>query len=329
MKIPKRYLISFLCFLLLAILLQTRSITLPFLYRYKQGYWYTLGTIRTDNPLKIDSLQIKTIPWSSFQFHPEVRFMADPFVVKDKDTYYIFFEHFPAKMNSSFGDIGVLASKDLIKWEHLGIVLDEPFHLSYPNVFQYKDKWYMLPETTGANQVRLYFTDHFPYDWKLHTVIINNRNIDDATLLIKDDAFYIYGKLNNKLILYYSKDLFAGWQEHPCSPLRDYDIRPGGRPEILNEQLVYFIQDNSHGYGTGLIGYAIDSISPNYFKDHKLENNPILYRFGTTWASAGMHHLTWIKLPEGDYFCVMDGAQKHSTQWGWDWKNFPHIQLKF
>lgn len=39
------------------------------------------------------------------------------------------------------GDIGVAASNDDgLTWEHLGVALDEPWHLSYPFVFSWKNE---------------------------------------------------------------------------------------------------------------------------------------------------------------------------------------------
>ena len=39
------------------------------------------------------------------------------------------------------GDIGAaVSSDDGITWQHLGIVLDEPWHLSYPFVFSWQDQ---------------------------------------------------------------------------------------------------------------------------------------------------------------------------------------------
>lgn len=46
-------------------------------------------------------------------------------------------------------------------------VLNENFHLSYPNVFEYDGSIYMLPETFESNQLRLYKCVSFPYKWEL------------------------------------------------------------------------------------------------------------------------------------------------------------------
>ncbi|MEI7503757.1 MAG: hypothetical protein WCJ61_10785, partial [Paludibacter sp.] len=116
---------------------------------------------------------------------------------------------------------------------------------------------------------------------------------------------------------------------HPSSPIRtgfDKDIRPAGCPGMIDDKLYYFIQDHTCGYGTGVIAYSIDSLSPTSFKDTRLIENPILYKFGNASAANGMHQLSWIKTDEDNYFCVVDGAQYHENKWGWDWKNLPEFK---
>jgi len=307
-------------------LIATRQMTVPFFYRFKAGNEWKIGTIRTVNPLQINKDSIITIDFSINQVRPEVRFMADPFVVEENGTYYIFYEYFPSKMNSTWADIAVLKSEDLTNWEYLGIVLDEDFHLSYPQIFKINGNWYMIPETSGANEIRLYATDNFPYNWKLKKTLVKDRIVVDATLIVKNDIFYLLAHENEKMVLFYSDNIEENWQEHPQSPLREQDTRPGGNPVVLNEKITYFIQDHTHGYGTGLISYEIDSISPTFFADHRADT--VLWRFGDDWAMGGMHQLSSIQLPDGSWFCVVDGCHWKKQRWGWDWLNFPVFRLK-
>ena len=307
-------------------LLATRSMTVPFFYRIKAGTYWSIGTIRTNSPFDINCDSIAVIDYHIQHSHPEARFMADPFIVEENGEYYIFYEYFPSKMNSTWGDIAVLKSTDLQNWEFLDVVLDEQFHLSYPQVFKHCGKWYMIPETGGAKEIRLYATDNFPYGWKLKKTLVKDRIVADATLIIKDDVFYLLAYETNVLSLFYSDNIDGEWQEHPQSPIRDFDIRPGGRPVVLNDKITYFIQDYTYGYGTGLMSYEIDSISPTYFADHK--GDTVLWQMGEGWAADFMHHHSAIQLADGSWFCVVDGGKQHEKYYGWDWLNFPKFTLK-
>lgn len=313
-------------------LLATRQMTVPFLYRIKASNSYTLGTIKTATPLDIEFDSIKVIPSNQFDVHPPFIFLADPFVIQDEDNYYIFFEEFSSKMNSTWGDIGVIKSSDLVEWEYLGTVLDEPFHLSFPNVFLWNDQWYMIPETGGANEIRIYSTENFPYDWKYQCTLIKDLKLSDPILIFGDDIYLLGMNIRTQTLeMYMSEDLFSHWELHPSSPIRvgsDSDIRPAGRPLYYNNELYYFIQDHTEGYGTGVISYKIDSISSTFFQDTRLDDNPLLYKNGSGWASNGMHHFSCIHLNDSSFFCVTDGAEWHGKSWGIDFRNFPKFRFK-
>jgi hypothetical protein len=75
-------------------------------------------------------------------------FVADPFLFQDQDGWYLFFEVFDR--DTFQGDIGLATSMDGLQWNYDSIVLNEEFHLSYPDVFEYQGTYYMLPETTSS-----------------------------------------------------------------------------------------------------------------------------------------------------------------------------------
>ena len=134
--------------------------------------------------------------------------------------------------------------------------------------------------------------------------------------------------------LCYADYLYAEWHEHPASPVRIADglqeTRPAGNFLNYNNSLYYFVQRHDGGYGTSVVAYQIDSLSPSVFKKHRLANNPVVEKHGSTYAKDGMHQFSCIYLPEQDiYFCVMDGNHVSlDTKWGWDWKNLPKFRLR-
>ena len=58
----------------------------------------------------------------------KARFVADPFMIKHDNVWYMFFEIYDDV--KSKGLIGVATSNDAYKWEYKKIVLEEDFHLS-------------------------------------------------------------------------------------------------------------------------------------------------------------------------------------------------------
>ena len=62
--------------------------------------------------------------------------MADPFLLQRDGKLYLFYETKAAQLGK--GQIGVAVSSDGgTSFQHMGVVLDLPWHLSYPFVFEH------------------------------------------------------------------------------------------------------------------------------------------------------------------------------------------------
>jgi hypothetical protein len=326
--------IAVLFFVCIVYLLVTRQMTVPFLYRYKPGNRYTIATAWSDSPFLIDTAEMCPLEWASFGQHPVCEFMADPFVVRDGDDFYIFYEEMLPKMNSTWGDIAVLHSTDLTQWERIGVALDESFHLSFPNVFCYNGEWYMIPETGAINEIRLYKAEDFPMMWKYCATLLSDDNPVDPAIINHEGLWYLLYHSGEELKLFYSADLLSGWRIHPDSPIRKecgyQETRPAGNFLTVNDTVYYVTQRHDGGYGTSVVTYRIDSLTPTAFIEHRLADNPTISDHGNGWAKDGMHQLSSVYVPErGQYFCVMDGNKSSSVkEWGWDWNNFPFFRIR-
>ena len=124
--------------LLTVLLLFVINYRTPF-YTYNGGSW-SLGygsSSKNFNELNV----LENAKLYSYQKlekeNSDTRFLADPFFIKEKDTFYLFFEHQKITDNA---EIALLTSPDGINYTYKGTVLDEPFHLSYPNVFKHKNE---------------------------------------------------------------------------------------------------------------------------------------------------------------------------------------------
>lgn len=92
----------------------------------------------------------------------DAKYLADPFLIENDGTYYKFFE-VVSRHKKPAGDIGYATSTDLNKWQYQGIVLDEEFHLSYPNIFKHENEHFMVPESWQDYAVNLYQAIDFPF----------------------------------------------------------------------------------------------------------------------------------------------------------------------
>ncbi|KAL4442485.1 hypothetical protein ABPG77_005069 [Micractinium sp. CCAP 211/92] len=227
---------------------------------------------------------------------------------------HVFFE---TKTNTDMqGDIAAARSDDGgASWHVLGIVLDEPWHLSYPFVFEWGGKMYMLPEGHASGSLRLYVADDFPLRWRFHSALLP-RPMIDASLVQWQGRWYLFAsdvRTPFDLELFVASSLLGPWQPHPLSPVqrrgRATGARMAGRLALHGGQLLRFGQDCGKTYGHRLVAYRIDELSPAAFRQTRV---PL--RFDRQpWSAARHHHLDAQQLPDGSWLAVADGDWQSSA----------------
>ena len=247
-------------------------------------------------------------------------FVADPFMIEHKGKWYMFFEVLNSRTNQ--GNIGLAISDDCLHWKYKQIVLDEPFHLSYPYVFEWQNEFFMIPETHQAHAIRLYKAIEFPSKWALHKEIIKG-DYSDPSIVQYGGKWWLFATEEpvwDNLHLFYSDNLDGIWVEHPKSPVIKNDssiARSGGRILSYDKRLIRLAQDCKGDYGSRLRAFEVIELSTEGYKERQLFDNPILSGTGKVWSwrwnSAGMHHLDFhIRDGENGIGCVDGWRQKPS-----------------
>lgn len=183
---------------------------------------------------------------------------ADPFLFERDGRAWLFIEEIPGRQN------GVLSVMEALPGGGFGPVrrvLAEPFHLSYPNVFEHGGQVWMVPETAGAGQVRLYRAEDFPGGWVLDRVLLEGVPATDATFLEHEGWWWLFASVRapggsswDELHLYRSRDRFGPYEAHPLNPVVS-DVRrarPAGPVARVGERLLRPAQDSSGWYGRAL-----------------------------------------------------------------------------
>lgn len=117
---------------------------------------------------------------ATFIENPKKAYLADPFVVTRDDKTVIFVEDYDEVLGK--GAISAVELHQSGSYQIKRNVINEPFHLSFPYVFEHDGDLYMVPETAKANAIRLYKCEEFPYQWSyVHNLI---ENIDTVDTLI-------------------------------------------------------------------------------------------------------------------------------------------------
>ncbi len=258
----------------------------------------------------------------------QAEFVADPFIVEHNSQVYMFFE--VLNKASGRGEIGVAISVDGSKWSYDRIVLREPFHLSYPQVFKDQDEWFMIPETIGANRVLLYKAVEFPSQWTIAAEMMTGRYLD-PTLVKHNDKWWLFaGSEGKNLHLFCSDHLEGPWKEHPRSPIVTNDIsagRPGGRIISVGDYLYRYSQDGTDYYGRSLKGYKINKLSELEYEDEEM---PVILK-GTDqendWRRDGMHHMDQLRMNNNQWLVAVDGHR--FVKWNYIAWKMDRIKAKY
>lgn len=225
-----------------------------------------------------------------------VTFVADPFALHVDNTWFLFFEQM--RRGTSRAEIAMATSSDSQSWDYRGVVLSEPFHLSYPYVFESDGAFYLVPEATDSGTVRIYRSrDLADGRWDLVGALLEGATFKDSTIVMHDGLYYLFTETsrgtNDELRLFWAEKLLGSWREHPASPVVTNNAdaaRPGGRPIHLDGRLVRFAQRCSRRYGEGLAAYAITQLTPATYTEEPLMDW-VLAGSGNGWNAAAMHHL--------------------------------------
>src|SRR5262249_13428675 len=131
------------------------------------------------------------VDMSGFRVHesPKGHFYADPFVVEYQGKNWLFFEDFLYVRRK-----GVLACAELLPDGSLSaarVVLERPYHLSYPCVFEADGALYMIPESLDNGAVDLYRCASFPDRWELVTEIMRAATVD-STIFKRDGHYWLW-----------------------------------------------------------------------------------------------------------------------------------------
>ncbi|MDB5036149.1 MAG: hypothetical protein JWQ98_3390 [Chlorobi bacterium] len=274
---------------------------------------WSIGIYLGDSPLAMrDSAAVRNpvITRDDVTDRP-ARFVADPFMLRDDGIWYMFFEVLDDETNR--GEIALATSLNGLEWRYRGVVLSEPFHLSYPYVFAWEGEHYMVPESLKPNAARLYRAANFPSTWE-HVADLIPGWCADSSLMRHGGLWWIFTCPNPSgrdiLRLYYADDLRGSWTEHPASPIVQGNAaagRPGGRVIEYAGRLIRYSQDCSRIYGEAVLAFEILVLDRDRYSERAYGGNPVLAPTGHGWNGACMHTIDPHPLEGGGWIACVDG----------------------
>lgn len=286
----------------------------------RESIW-SIAVATVDSPFELNKKAADLTPSISSADVTDVqaRFVADPFLIRHEDRWTMFFE--VLNESTDQGDIGYATSCDGKEWTYQHIVLDEPFHLSYPSVFEHDGEFYMVPESQAADSVRLYRATAFPSEWTYERTLISGIDFADPTVIQHNGGwFMLIGQPNthDQLRLFFSDGLEGPWSEHPASPLVERNAgisRPAGAVIKVDGKIYRLAQDCSWRYGQAVLAFEITQLSKDRYEEAE-HPTTVLTAQRNKWNSYGMHHLHAQRTSDGRWICSVDG---HCKKLVWVW----------
>jgi hypothetical protein len=224
--------------------------------RYRQAHW-RVGYRFIDGPGVAETGMLgegwRQVPDAGDHFY------ADPFPHCRQDRDFIFVEDYPHATGKAVisvvridGDGAPLPPEP---------VLEEPFHLSYPQVFDWRGETWMLPEGSASGRLTLYRAARYPDRWIAETGLLEGCEISDATLLEHGGSWWLfatqrdgYGSTSDTMVVFAAPAVDGPWSPHPMNPIviDRRSARPGGAFVRSGGRILLPVQDGTEGYGGGL-----------------------------------------------------------------------------
>jgi len=207
---------------------------------------------------------------------PKDRFWADPTVIFVDNLYHIFIEEFLYSKNKGHISYFTIDSSGVLS--KLKIIIEKPYHLSYPFIFKYENNFFMIPETSANKTIELYKCEDFPTKWKFEKNLMENVSAVDSTLFYHDENWWLFtnmientgGSSWDELFLFSGDSpLTIKWIPHPKNPIVSNvrSSRPAGKIFIQNSSIIRPSQDSSKGYGYGLTFNKIEKLNNINYKE--------------------------------------------------------------
>lgn len=192
---------------------------------------------------------------------PQDRIWADPHVVERDSKYYIFIEECLHDVEKGF--ISVIEMDKKGDYKQPVPILDRPYHLSYPFIFEHQNEFYLIPESGEHENIELHRCTRFPDQWEFVMNLMESEEAADTTLYFHEGLWWLFVNMPahrnvpkwDELHLFYAKDFrTSDWTPHPANPIVSdvKSARPAGKLFSHRDKLYRPSQNCSYHYGYGM-----------------------------------------------------------------------------
>lgn len=200
-------------------------------------------------------------------------FRADPFGLWEGGKLHVFVERFDYRVLK--GEIEVLIFDRALNFLESRVVIERPWHLSYPIAFRDHSKICMLPEARRSGELRIYRAISFPFHWESAEVAGIPGSAVDPTPFVHAGRWWLLYALVAKdrdrtcaLHVAFADRPSGPFQGHPLNPVRVglRGTRPAGTP-IQEDGVIHVpVQDGSQTYGGAVRRLNIFRLDEQHFE---------------------------------------------------------------
>ncbi|MFT6144587.1 MAG: hypothetical protein ACJAZO_000686 [Myxococcota bacterium] len=218
-----------------------------------------------------DPLDLGTFHWPE---PPLDRFWADPFPFEHDGRHFVFYEEL------LYADLkGRLCVAEVHadgRFDVLGVVLELPTHLSFPQVFAADGELWMVPESVATGEIALYRCVAFPLQWEKHAVLAEGPFVDTAVFpwnhgwaMLTSRTDGPVESANDNLFAATAPALTGPWTGLDSPVLIDVTgARMAGAPAQVEGRWYRVGQDCSVRYGYGMRLYELIDVRANRLEEH-------------------------------------------------------------
>ncbi len=278
-----------------------RSAYLRWITHGKKGKWFVAMRSRSESitdPARMDLTGFQELPLPK-----GVAEMADPFLWEADGRQYLLFEEMAVGQSR-----GRLACVEVLRngsCPEMKIILERPYHLSYPCVVPWNGDLFLLPETSDAKRVDLYRFTRFPWELELVSSPIEGVALVDTTPVFVEDRWYFFTNTLEpfmETLLFSATQLEGPWNLHPYKPESTSvrSCRSAGQIFWRDGRLFRPTQDCSVRYGYAITVNEVTKLTPHEFEERPVSHIP------PSWMPGLLGTHTW---NESSSFQVIDGIR--------------------
>jgi len=267
--------------------------------RVSHELWELAAIVGTDERSRASVLErikgVRLERWRAID-SPRNRIWADPHLCRHDGETFVFFEELAP--GDPHGHISVARlDADGARISAARRVLVEPFHLSYPFVFEHDGEHWMIPETASRRTVSLYRATRFPDEWRHECDLLDDVDLADSTLHRHAGRWWLFTSRfsdravtkRDELLIYHADTLTGPWRPHALNPVITGIDRARMAGPVFEDGGRHY-RPSQYGavrYGHGINIARIETLTPELYRETPITR--LLPGSGSGWL--GCHSL--------------------------------------